>query len=106
TVTALSTQLTSFESTNLREDRSLALSAFPNPVNGSVLTIESSIPSTSVVRIQVVDMFGQLIVDENLGTLEAGRLRYVIELPDLRQGAYVVRVLSADTSRSAVVVKR
>ena len=105
-VTAPSAQSMSFGSTTLHEERLHGLSVFPNPVNGSALTIESTITATSTVRIQIVDFLGRMIHEKNLGILESGSLRYELHLSDLPKGVYVVRVLSAHDNRSAVMIRR
>jgi glucose/arabinose dehydrogenase/regulation of enolase protein 1 (concanavalin A-like superfamily) len=83
-----------------------SLSLFPNPMTGDMLNIESTIPSTSEVSIQIVNLFGQVMLDKNLGKQEAGTIRYEVDMSSFPKSTFIVRILSATGNQSAFLIKR
>lgn len=59
---------------------SLAI-AGPNPLRGSVLPLELSLPRAGSARVQVMDLAGRRVASRELGTLDAGRHRIELALP-------------------------
>jgi glucose/arabinose dehydrogenase/regulation of enolase protein 1 (concanavalin A-like superfamily) len=83
-----------------------SLSLFPNPMTGDRLNIESTIPSTSEVSIQIVNLFGQVMLEKHLGKQEAGTIRYEVDMSSFPKSTFVVRILSATGNQSAFLIKR
>jgi glucose/arabinose dehydrogenase/regulation of enolase protein 1 (concanavalin A-like superfamily) len=82
------------------------LSVFPNPLEGSILKIESTIPSSSRIRIQITNLLGQVMLEKDLGKQEAGTINYDVDADALPSGTFIIRVLSASGNQSAFIVKR
>lgn len=106
TVTRGSTQAAFLEAENLPEEPSRLLSLFPNPLQSNVLNIESTLRSGSAVKVQVVSLAGQVVQEKDLGRLEAGTLRFEMQLSDFPKGVYFVRLLSAGGSQSGILIRR
>jgi hypothetical protein len=83
-----------------------SLSVFPNPLQGDILYIEATIPSTSNVSIQIISLQGQVMFEKEMGELEAGTATYQVDMSAFPKRTYIVRVLSAKGNHSAFVIKR
>ncbi len=87
-----------------RELESRSLSIFPNPLQGDILNIESSLSKTSATRIEIANLLGQVMLVKDLARQEAGM--HEVDMSSLPNGTYIVRILSVSGNQSAFVVKR
>ena len=88
------------------ELESRSLSIFPNPLQGDILNIESSLSKTSAIRIEIANLLGQVMLVKDLGRKEAGMLRHEVDMSSLSEGTYIVRILSVSGNQTALVFKR
>ncbi len=89
-----------------QELESRSLSIFPNPLQGDILNIESSLSKTSATHIEIANLLGQVMLVKDLGRQEAGMLRHEVDMSSLPNGTYIVRILSVSGNQSALVFKR
>lgn len=96
--TTLPAPVTGVESPQL--ESGLALAVTPNPARGGAFA-SFTLPASSPVRIEVLDLAGRRVAARELGTLEAGPHRF--ELPagrPLDPGVYFLRLAAAGVSRT------
>ena len=89
-----------------QELESRSLSIYPNPLQGDILNIESSLSKTSATRIEIVNLLGQVMLVKDLARQEVGMLRHEVDMSSLPKGTYIVRILSVSGNQSALVFKR
>ena len=80
------------------ENSKFEIDIYPNPTTG-MLTIEGD----GVVRVEVMDMLGRVTMDRTLSQWE-GTL--TIDLSNMPQGSYVLRIITCDGSIIRRVMKR
>ena len=80
------------------ENSKFEIDIYPNPTTG-MLTIEGD----GVVRVEVMDMLGRVTIDRTLSQWE-GTL--TIDLSNMPQGSYVLRIITCDGSIIRRVMKR
>jgi glucose/arabinose dehydrogenase/regulation of enolase protein 1 (concanavalin A-like superfamily) len=88
-----------------RTESTRVLSVFPNPLPGDILNIESTLSSPSEVRIQIVNLLGQVLLEKDLGKQEPGTIRYEVDMSPFPKSTFMVRVLSASGNQSAFLIK-
>jgi hypothetical protein len=94
------------ETETFDDESSRSIRVFPNPLEGNTLNIESTIPSTSTVRIQIANLLGQVVMEKDLGRQEAGTIRYDVDLSAFPKGTFIVRVFSVRSNQSAIFVRQ
>ena len=82
------------------------LSLYPNPLSDHLLTIESTVLETSRVRVEILSLVGQVILEKDLGSREAGRIRDHVDVSGISEGVYIVMLRSAGGNHSALLLKR
>ena len=101
------TELLSFSSEAAPTEDATSFSVFPNPLEGgSLLNIQSIIPSTSIVRIEIINLLGQVMLEKDFGIREAGKTRFEVDMSTLSDGIYVVRLHSASGTNTGLLLKR
>ena len=105
-VTGATTQALSFSAERATTESATSLSVFPNPLEGNLLNIQSIIPATSPVRIQVISLLGQIMLEKDFGTLEAGTVEFEIDMSLLSDGIYIVRLHAAGANNSLLLSKK
>ena len=78
---------------------------YPNPVE-DVAWIDLSLAGNEEVRLDVVNLIGQKVVSQDLGTLSAGQTRMPLDLGSLQSGIYLVTVTAGDTIATLRVTKK
>ena len=68
-------------------------SIYPNPSNGNVYVNFNGIDGETA-SINVMDINGRVVKNENLGKLNSGQIGYVFETTDLSSGIYIVAISS------------
>jgi hypothetical protein len=71
------------------EDAQTELSIYPNPTNG-ITNVNFNLAQASNVTFIVYNMVGQQVIAENLGQMQAGEHRDVIDMNDLEPGVYLM----------------
>jgi glucose/arabinose dehydrogenase/regulation of enolase protein 1 (concanavalin A-like superfamily) len=87
-------------------EASSRLLLFPNPLHGNMLTLESVIPDTSSIYIQVLTLQGITIQQQNLGVREGGVFRHEVELADLSPGTYIIRLMAGNNHETGLFIKK
>ena len=63
-------------------------------------------PRNDEVRLDVVNLIGQKVVTQDLGTLSAGQTRMPLDLTGLESGIYLVTLTAGDTISTLRVTKK
>lgn len=85
---------------------SSTLSLYPNPLHNNRLSIEATLPSASPVRIQILNLFGQVMLETDLGVQKAGTLRHAVDLSGYATATYVLRMQSDTGYQSALFIRK
>lgn len=97
---AVSKKANVYSSCKLGEDSALisSLSLYPNPTSGTfTLDLQHDDEETSQAEVQVLNMLGQTIpIDKGQWTVDNGRLMKEIQLSDVADGMYLVKVTVGD----------
>lgn len=67
------------------------LSLFPNPTNGGV-TARFNVDADEDIQLQVFDLNGRLVKQDDLGKLYSGQAFYTFETAELNSGLYIVNI--------------
>ncbi len=78
---------------------------FPNPFNPST-NVRFDLRQASVVRLQVYNLLGQKVYEENLGEQSAGSFSRVIEMSRFASGVYVYRLVALGTDGEKFVSEK
>ena len=78
---------------------------YPNPVE-DVAWIDLSLGANEEVRLDVVNLIGQKVVSQDLGTMSAGQTRMPLDLGGLQSGIYLVTLTAGDTVSTLRVTKK
>lgn len=86
------------------EDESRDVNVYPVPVNGNeVLMIDFEVSTTETVRIRVMNLVGELIIDKLVEPVE-GQNSYQIELNGVSSGTYILNVHSKELNHSKKII--
>jgi len=79
---------------------------YPNPFN-PVTTIAFNLPVRSEVRLNLINLLGQMVKDITSGNLEAGRHEIKLDASDLSSGVYFYRLEAGEfiSTRRLVLLK-
>ncbi|MFT4678102.1 MAG: hypothetical protein ACI84C_000151 [Flavobacteriales bacterium] len=76
---------------------------YPNPNNGQILNVNLSGVESTVVTMDIIDMFGKTVQAEQI-TVSTGNVNEVINLNGLASGVYVVRITMGDITQTERLV--
>ncbi len=93
----VSVPFTTQATNGLSENAFTAFSAYPNPVN-NILTLDNAV---TIEKIQVYNVTGQLILEQNIKSNKAD-----INLEKFTAGAYFLSVYSGDSRRNVKFIKQ
>lgn len=79
--------------------------AYPNPFT-SVLNVQFTLPGTANVGVQLYNLSGALLYDNEAGTLEAGEYNLPVYNLDIVPGVYILKMLYNNQSKTAKVIKQ
>ena len=68
-----------------------ALSAYPNPTNNQT-NVNFMITTASEVKMSVINMLGDVVMNNNFGTLSAGNYNEVVNFSNMPAGLYLVNL--------------
>jgi len=68
-----------------------ALSAYPNPTNNQT-NVNFMITTASEVKMSVINMLGDVVMNNNFGTLAAGNYNEVVNFSNMPAGLYLVNL--------------
>ena len=80
-------------------------SVFPNPTNGQV-NIRYTLESSEVVQIELRDVMGKLLMQENLGNKTPGVQQQTISLEEMPAGIYMMSLKYGNNVHTTRVIKR
>lgn len=80
----------------LNENTVSELSIYPNPTNGNT-NVEFNVPSSSNVTVEVINTLGQVVINNNLGTV-SGAQKINIDGANLVNGIYFVNLKVGNTT--------
>jgi Zn-dependent metalloprotease len=87
---------------NLTEQYDLAV--FPNPFTNQ-LTVQFDLETSEDVTVQLIDLVGRTLYQENLGKRTSGENQYFINTEDLAKGAYILKLQIGDKVINQKVLK-
>ncbi len=87
------------------EASATTFNVYPNPVE-DVAWIDLSLGANEEVRLDVVNLIGQKVVSQDLGTMSAGQTRMPLDLGGLQSGIYLVTLTAGDTISTLRVTKK
>ena len=87
------------------EATATTFNVYPNPVE-DVAWIDLSLGANEEVRLDVVNLIGQKVVSQDLGTMSAGQTRMPLDLGGLQSGIYLVTLTAGDTVSTLRVTKK
>jgi hypothetical protein len=67
------------------------LSAYPNPTNNQT-NVNFMITTASEVKMSVINMLGDVVMNNNFGTLAAGNYNEVVNFSNMPAGLYLVNL--------------
>ncbi|MDQ3017118.1 MAG: T9SS type A sorting domain-containing protein, partial [Bacteroidota bacterium] len=76
-----------------------SLNVYPNPV-ADQLTVELNADKTTQVGISIIDMTGRVIANEGIQTFNQGANKIGIDVANLVQGSYVLRMIQNDAVKT------
>jgi glucose/arabinose dehydrogenase/regulation of enolase protein 1 (concanavalin A-like superfamily) len=105
-VSGESSALASSAMTSCEDKRPRTLSLSPNPLQHGALNVGSELDVPSLVRIQVVNLIGQVLSEKVVDNSHAGSFNHEMELSHLSAGSYIVRMFTNQGVSSAMLIKR
>jgi hypothetical protein len=82
-----------------------AIALSPNPLRSNVLLVQSENESQENVRIQVVDLSGKIIREKDF-TGDTEQAGYEVDMADIAQGAYIIRMISPTKNVSSLLIRQ
>lgn len=84
----------------------LNLNVFPNPA-GDFLTLEMNLPENIPAEITFMDVLGRVLINKSIQTNKIGYSFYKMNLPDLKDGIYILRVKAeGNTGQKKIFIKK
>ena len=77
------------------ENNASILSVFPNPTDGAFMLFLNSENENSEAKIEVINALGQVVFSQN-STIRKGKLQQDIQLSNVAEGMYLVKVIIGD----------
>ncbi len=87
------------------EASATTFNVYPNPVE-DVAWIDLNLGANEEVRLDVVNLIGQKVVSQDLGTMSSGQTRMPLDLGGLQSGIYLVTLTAGDTVSTLRVTKK
>lgn len=89
----------------VNEMESVLLGAYPNPVT-SELTLQYTLHKDNNVHIQLVDIAGKILYNENINMQAAGLHRQAINVETLAAGSYALVLKIGEKTQQRIIVKK
>jgi hypothetical protein len=83
---------------------STSTQVYPNPFT-SGLNVKCLLPEAGGVKIQLCDVSGRVIRNQDFGSRKAGENQFTVESGDIAPGVYLLRIVQEGSSNSTRVVK-
>jgi glucose/arabinose dehydrogenase/regulation of enolase protein 1 (concanavalin A-like superfamily) len=88
------------------ETETSAIALSPNPLRSNMLLIESDNAAQENIRIQVVDLSGKVVREKDFTGFDTEQASYEVDMTDVAQGAYIIRVISATKNVSSLLIRQ
>ncbi len=82
-----------------------SFNVYPNPVE-NVAWVDLSLAGSEEVRLDVVNLLGQRVLSQDMGTMSAGNSRVQLDLAGVDSGIYLVTLTAGDTATTLRVTKK
>jgi len=82
-----------------------SFNVYPNPVE-NVAWIDLNLAGNQEVRLDVVNLLGQRIMSQDMGTMSAGNSRMQLDLAGVESGIYLVTLTAGETTSTMRVTKK
>ena len=82
-----------------------SFNVYPNPIE-NVAWIDLSLAGNEEVRLDVVNLLGQRVHSQDLGTMSAGNSRLQLDLAGVESGIYLVTLTAGNTTSTTRVTKK
>ncbi|HON18220.1 MAG TPA: T9SS type A sorting domain-containing protein [Salinivirgaceae bacterium] len=89
----------------INHSNSLDVTLYPNPVttNG---TLRVTVAERTNIKVQIFDLNGRLVKEQNSGTIEAGSHNISLELSDLSKGTYLIQCINGKERKTVKMLKQ
>lgn len=84
-------------------DAKATVAAYPNPANNNT-TLSYSVPKSGLISIEILDVLGAKVRSISTGYQSAGNYTQEIDLSDLAEGTYLIRLNSDDFQSSGRIL--
>lgn len=81
-----------------------SLQVFPNPSNSDFVEIRTYLEAKSPVQIQMTNLLGSEVHNEDLGIHEAGAFTHKVKITTLRKGAYLIKLKTMSKQETTKLV--
>lgn len=95
-----------FESEDDESEINTSIALSPNPLRSNMLSIESGSDQRERVRIQVVDLSGKVVREREFEGSDSEESTYQVDMTDVAQGAYIIRMISATKNVSSLLIRQ
>ena len=82
-----------------------SFNVYPNPVE-NLAWVDLNLTGSEEVRLDVVNLLGQRIMSQDMGTMSAGNSRLQLDLAGVQSGIYLVTLTAGDTTSTLRVTKK
>ena len=82
-----------------------SFNVYPNPVEDAAW-IDLSLAGSEEVRLDVVNLLGQRVLSQDMGTMSAGNSRVQLDLNGVQSGIYLVTLTAGNTVSTLRVTKK
>jgi hypothetical protein len=86
-----------FENPSKAKNQQLNVRVYPNPVNG-IAFVDFELSKNSSVGYSIFDLTGKVMQQKNIGVKSAGKIQLELPVNELKQGSYILRIESAETT--------
>lgn len=78
----------------------------PNPLRSNVLLVETTDGIPVSVHIQVVDLSGKVVREKSFSGVESEQTAVEVDMTDVAQGAYIIRMISPTKNVSSLLIRQ
>jgi hypothetical protein len=78
---------------------------YPNPAIDDVF-VQVGLDESSVITVELIDQVGRTVISDNLGKINTGSVRHMLEVSSLAPGVYFVQVEAVNSSVTRKVIIR
>jgi hypothetical protein len=82
-----------------------SFNVYPNPVE-NVAWVDLNLTGSEEVRLDVVNLLGQRVMSQDMGTMSAGNSRLQLDLAGVESGIYLVTLTAGETTSTLRVTKK